>query len=203
MEKRWRCKVCGYVHRGDSPPDVCPVCGVGSENFEQMEDEDNPAAALKSAPAEKGLVREMIDSFMPHAVMAHFPNALLPVLGLFLFLYLVGIKTLDHGIYLLLGLIPLCVFLTFATGVFSWRKHYSGAGTPIFKRKLFLGVCLILISSEMLLLRYNNPELLNPMSGSGWFFLVLAGAGLFCVTMLGHYGGLLVFGRREASHKTF
>lgn len=31
--KKWLCKVCGYVHEGDSPPDVCPVCGVGPEEF--------------------------------------------------------------------------------------------------------------------------------------------------------------------------
>lgn len=31
--KKWVCKVCGYVHEGDSPPAVCPVCGVGPEEF--------------------------------------------------------------------------------------------------------------------------------------------------------------------------
>lgn len=31
--KAWRCNVCGYVHRGDAPPDCCPVCGVGASEF--------------------------------------------------------------------------------------------------------------------------------------------------------------------------
>lgn len=31
--KKWLCKVCGYVHEGDAPPEVCPVCGVGPEEF--------------------------------------------------------------------------------------------------------------------------------------------------------------------------
>ena len=30
----WICSVCGYVHRGPEPPDECPVCGVGPEDFE-------------------------------------------------------------------------------------------------------------------------------------------------------------------------
>jgi nitrite reductase (NADH) large subunit len=30
----WRCTVCGYVHEGEAPPDVCPVCGVGPDMFE-------------------------------------------------------------------------------------------------------------------------------------------------------------------------
>jgi ferredoxin-thioredoxin reductase catalytic subunit len=30
----WRCKVCGYLCARDSPPDKCPICGVGRERFE-------------------------------------------------------------------------------------------------------------------------------------------------------------------------
>ncbi len=195
MQKRWRCKVCGYVHQGETAPDVCPVCGVGSDMFELMKEEGND----EPSPAGiKGLLQEMTDSFMPHAVMAHFPNALLPTLALFLTLYLLfGLKTLDHGIYLLLVLVPLSALATLATGIFSWKRHYDAARSQIFHRKLILGVCLVMICCEMLLLRYDNPELLSSMGFSTWFFLALAGAALFCVTMLGHYGGMLVFGRIE------
>lgn len=35
-EKAWVCKVCGYVHKGSEPPDSCPVCRVGKENFEAL-----------------------------------------------------------------------------------------------------------------------------------------------------------------------
>jgi len=200
MEKRWRCTVCGYVHRGESPPQVCPVCGVGAEKFELL-DEEGEADSAPAAPP--GLFQEMMQSFMPHAVLAHFPNALLPTLGLFLLLFLLGIKTLDHGIYLLLGILPPAVIATFSTGIYSWRKHYDGAKSRIFHRKLIFGVALILISCEMLLLRFNNPQLLVEMGVSGWFFLILCGAAIFCVTMLGHYGGMLVFGRIEMNRGHF
>ena len=195
MEKRWRCTVCGYVHRGETAPDVCPVCGVGPEKFELLEEEgdDEPAASAK-----KSFLQEMTESFVPHAVMAHFPNALIPTLALFLTIYLVfGLKTLDHGIYLLLVLVPLSALATLVTGIYSWKKHYEGAKSKIFHRKLILGVCLVLICFEMLLLRSNNPELLSSVGLSSFFFVVLCGAALFCVTMLGHYGGMLVFGRIE------
>ncbi len=33
MEKKFVCSVCGYVHVGDSAPDVCPVCKVGADKF--------------------------------------------------------------------------------------------------------------------------------------------------------------------------
>jgi rubrerythrin len=35
---KWKCTVCNYIHEGDSPPDVCPVCGVGKEKFVKLEE---------------------------------------------------------------------------------------------------------------------------------------------------------------------
>jgi len=35
---KWVCTVCGYVHEGDSPPEVCPVCGQPKEMFEKADD---------------------------------------------------------------------------------------------------------------------------------------------------------------------
>jgi len=34
--KKWRCLVCDYIHEGDEPPEICPVCGVGSDQFEEI-----------------------------------------------------------------------------------------------------------------------------------------------------------------------
>ena len=39
----WRCTVCGYIHRGPEPPDVCPVCGASRDEFEPYR-EPQPAA---------------------------------------------------------------------------------------------------------------------------------------------------------------
>jgi nitrite reductase (NADH) large subunit len=35
--KTWKCDVCGYVHEGEEPPETCPVCGVGPEDFSLLE----------------------------------------------------------------------------------------------------------------------------------------------------------------------
>lgn len=40
--KRWQCSVCKYVHTGDTPPEKCPVCGVGSEKFVLLEETGGP-----------------------------------------------------------------------------------------------------------------------------------------------------------------
>jgi len=34
--KSWKCELCGYVHNGEAPPDACPVCGAGAEQFSEL-----------------------------------------------------------------------------------------------------------------------------------------------------------------------
>lgn len=35
--KLWRCTVCGYVHKGETPPAECPMCSSNPENFSEKE----------------------------------------------------------------------------------------------------------------------------------------------------------------------
>ena len=35
--KRWKCKICGYIHEGENPPENCPVCGASKEDFEEYD----------------------------------------------------------------------------------------------------------------------------------------------------------------------
>lgn len=47
MKILWQCEVCGYVHEGETPPETCPVCGVGAENFSPLKavtEQEKPAA---------------------------------------------------------------------------------------------------------------------------------------------------------------
>ena len=39
MKKKWICKVCGYVHEGENPPERCPQCGAPAEKFELQKEE--------------------------------------------------------------------------------------------------------------------------------------------------------------------
>ena len=38
--KKFVCTVCGYIHEGDSAPDVCPVCGAKSDKFVEQDEND-------------------------------------------------------------------------------------------------------------------------------------------------------------------
>lgn len=48
--RAWICTVCRYVHHGEEPPDVCPLCGVTSEMFEPYEEPDPATVAAQAAP---------------------------------------------------------------------------------------------------------------------------------------------------------
>lgn len=37
--KKFVCTVCGYIHEGDAPPEICPICKVGSDKFEEIKED--------------------------------------------------------------------------------------------------------------------------------------------------------------------
>jgi len=45
MMKKLVCKVCGYVHEGNTPPEACPLCKVGPEQF--VEPDENMGYATE------------------------------------------------------------------------------------------------------------------------------------------------------------
>ena len=38
MTKKFRCMVCGYIHEGATAPEECPLCHVGPDQFEEIEE---------------------------------------------------------------------------------------------------------------------------------------------------------------------
>ncbi|HBP66084.1 MAG TPA: flavin reductase [Desulfosporosinus sp.] len=49
MEKQWRCTVCGYIHTGENPPEICPVCGVDASFFELIVQSDETNSTTSTA----------------------------------------------------------------------------------------------------------------------------------------------------------
>ncbi len=60
MTKKWVCSVCGYVHEGENPPEVCPQCGASASKFELQSEELVWADEHKIGVA-KGLDKEVVD----------------------------------------------------------------------------------------------------------------------------------------------
>jgi len=36
---KWLCTICGYIHEGDEPPEICPQCGAPKDKFIKLEEE--------------------------------------------------------------------------------------------------------------------------------------------------------------------
>lgn len=36
--KKFVCTICGYIHTGDTPPEICPVCKVGADKFNEVKE---------------------------------------------------------------------------------------------------------------------------------------------------------------------
>ncbi|NLY70716.1 MAG: FAD-dependent oxidoreductase [Clostridiales bacterium] len=45
--KKWKCIICGYIAEGGNPPDVCPVCGAGPDQFVEVESEETAYESKK------------------------------------------------------------------------------------------------------------------------------------------------------------
>jgi hypothetical protein len=113
---------------------------------------------------------------------------LLPTAWLFLIIHwLLGRTALDEAVIWLVAVVTLSAPLSLATGIYDWKTRFAGEKAPIFTRKIILSIALILLGIAALALRV--------LGGADWqllYLLCLAGM-LGCVTLLGYYGGKLVF----------
>ena len=57
--KKYVCSVCGYVHEGNEPPEVCPVCKAPASKFKEMT--DDTWAAEHVVGIAKGADQRIID----------------------------------------------------------------------------------------------------------------------------------------------
>ncbi|QTQ14338.1 NADH peroxidase [Treponema parvum] len=57
--KKWVCKICGYVHTGDSAPEKCPQCGASKDKFEEQK-KTNGFACEHSVGVAKGLDEQVV-----------------------------------------------------------------------------------------------------------------------------------------------
>lgn len=58
---KWRCLVCGYIHEGENPPEICPLCGVDASNFEKVEEDSTHFEKIEGEPpgSSQGLSQDM------------------------------------------------------------------------------------------------------------------------------------------------
>ncbi|MBD3267413.1 FMN-binding glutamate synthase family protein [bacterium] len=60
MPTQWVCMVCGYVHEGETPPDVCPVCEAEADQFEKIE----PAQKKEEQPRQETAKKVSLEDYL-------------------------------------------------------------------------------------------------------------------------------------------
>ncbi|MFH2092258.1 MAG: rubredoxin-like domain-containing protein [Pseudomonadota bacterium] len=203
--KVWQCTVCKYIHKGEEPPEKCPVCGVDASKFIQIDEADIPEKKPKKKPiqtplepakeAPKTLIQQieaLLCKHHAHPVSVHTPNGILPAAVLLWVLAWIFRSDLlaKVAVINLLFVITALPFVIY-TGVLEWKKKYNGAMTLVFKIKI-LAAALTSVSCAISIVWYLfDPGVLYSFKALVFLFvnvIMLAAAGI-----AGHIGGKLVF----------
>ncbi|CCK79893.1 rubredoxin-like domain-containing protein [Desulfobacula toluolica] len=214
--KVWQCSVCKYIHRGDTPPEKCPICGVDASKFVQIDEASipqkipqkktvkepfketgpkTPVTKKDQAPPPEKWFEKIIFLLVKHhahPISVHAPNGILPAavilwLLAWFFSFELFAKTAFINIVFVVLALPLVIF----TGILEWKKKYKGAMTSIFKLKI-LAATVTTISCTISLVWYLlDPNILS--SPKAWVFIFINIIMLAAVGIAGHIGGKLVF----------
>ncbi len=202
--KVWQCTVCKYIHKGEEPPEKCPICGVDASKFIEINESDIPEkkpkrekieAAKPAIEAPKTLMAK-IEAFLckhhAHPVSVHAPNGILPVVViLWMLAWFFSSELLAKvAVINLLFVITALPFVIY-TGVLEWKRKYNGALTIIFKIKI-LAATITSVSCGISIVWYLlDPAVLN--SFEALVFLLINVLMLSAAGIAGLIGGRLVF----------
>jgi predicted heme/steroid binding protein/uncharacterized membrane protein len=129
-----------------------------------------------------------------HPMVVHF-SITIPILApLLCILYvLTGDTSIEWVSWFMLLLGLLAFIVGGLTGIFSWKVTYEGRTTRMIARKIFLTVIAVAITSACLVWRSLDPNVLIIKTNFSNVYLVLVASLVPINTLLGHYGGKLVY----------
>lgn len=206
--KAWRCIICNYVHKGEFPPEKCPICGADKSKFVeiQISDEpqkDEPATSEPAVsepekvepPAPQSLYQKITDLMIQHhahPILVHTPNGILPVVAvLFILAWLFDATLPAKAAAINLVFVVLTLPLVIYAGVLEWQKKYNQADTLLFRIKI-LAVTLTCASCLISLVWFLlNPAVLS--TSLSWIFILVNLIMLASAGIAGYIGGKLVF----------
>jgi uncharacterized membrane protein len=214
--KKWRCTVCGYIHEGEEPPEICPVCGADRSKFVEIVAEENgekksktkidslePETEAKVAdipgttldPLSKyDRIYQLMVKHHVHPISVHIPNGLLPVSVLFIFLAVIFKFTgLSQAAFYNLIFVVFAMPLVLFSGVIVWRKKYNGAMTTLFLTKMICGGVVSLTAVILVIWSIVDPGVLALTSAHLVAFLFVNMVMLGAAVTAGFLGGKLVF----------
>ncbi len=216
--KKWRCTVCGYIHKGDSPPEKCPVCGADKTKFILMDESGSKAGPEEDGAEQEGhppmeineirsessfhkigsfffheRIRNLLVKHHLHPISVHIPNGVIPLSLVFAVLSLIsGSVYLAFAAYINLVAVLFAMPFVIFTGLNEWRIKYGGKLTPVFVIKFvaaFVCFATVLAGSVLGLMTSGIPI---PGSYQNAFLLIVI-ISVLAAGVAGYMGGKLVF----------
>lgn len=208
--KKWKCKVCGYVHTGDEPPEKCPLCDAPKEMFEEIVEAVSDAkpesvsveevvAEPKKEEADSGsFITNLVMKFHVHPIAVHTPNGVLPIALIFLLTaVLMNSPSMELAGFYNLVFVLLAMPVVLFTGIIAWKTRYGAALTNIFKVKIAASFTVTTLLLVLVCWRIVVPDVMGPESSMRWIYIALTLVMVAVVGLAGHLGGKLVFGARD------
>jgi uncharacterized membrane protein len=175
-----RCKACGYVTHEGKVKDICPACGVPAKMFEPYSD----------PVSEK---RRLILGLHIHPIMVHFPQAFAITLFLLAGISYFAPRAIKEALFVSMQvisfLLPYFVVLAIITGLFDGKIRFHKVTTPLLKKKIILGVILLITSIVLAFVAFSGGLPASPMRE---YFTLLTIIAVACSTGLGLIGGHLM-----------
>ncbi|RPH41083.1 MAG: DUF2231 domain-containing protein [Desulfobulbaceae bacterium] len=206
--RRWKCKVCGYIHEADEAPEKCPVCNADKIHFVEVDDKGDEIALISEIVVEvpvqevkpktfRDRLAALVLKLHLHPIAVHFPNGVLPVAVIFVALaILLGLATFKEAAFYNMVFVLLTMPLVMVTGYVEWQKRYKGAKTALFMTKIFCSLAVLICLLILVVWRLVDPTVADAGSVNRMIYLGISLAMLAAAGIAGHLGGKLVFGSR-------
>ncbi len=161
--------------------------------LEHQEEMVKPISSWRRGwPALKKNLREK--DLHVHSMAIHFTNGLFPIAILFMFLALTFDKDSFRQTYFYLMLIATITSpISYATGLFEWKRKHQKAMVPIFMEKIRFGVGVFIIGGLCTLWNFLSPGVLADIDILTVPFVLLNLLMLPLLLYLGHLGGIIVY----------
>jgi uncharacterized membrane protein len=208
--KAWKCTVCNYIHKGNTPPERCPVCGAGKNKFVEIEVQDETGTAAPTAAAAvagpdsgskdvdlapKTLYRKITLQMLrhhAHPILVHTPNGILPAAAiLFIIAWLFDASLPAKAAAINLVFVILALPLVLYTGVLEWKAKYNQADTLLFRLKILSAAVTSAACVISMVWYLLDPLVLS--SSLAWVFIFINLIMLGSAGVAGHIGGKFVF----------
>jgi predicted heme/steroid binding protein/uncharacterized membrane protein len=130
----------------------------------------------------------------PHPMTVHFPIAFAFSPPVFVFLYLItGIKSFEITALHCLAAGIIFTVVALATGFYTWWLNYLAKPMRVLKIKIPLAVAMLIIEITLFIWRLRVPDVLDPIRGSGFIYLLLVFSLIPLITLIGWFGASITF----------